>query len=177
MDSLPDAVTGKMGLLIGPRAEREAMLKVAAGLAQRGPVHILDGGNSFDAFQVARHVRRQTPLLDQALDRIQVARAFTCYQVVTLFTQTPASNTPYLVLDMLATFYDESVSLAESERLLGIVIRHLARLSHFAPVLVSVRPPVMPERSGLVRILCRVADQVYSEAQPAALSRPTLFTK
>ena len=177
MDSLPDAVAGKMGLLIGPRAEREAMLKVVARLAQRGPVHILDGGNSFDAFQVARHVRRQTPLLDQALDRIQVARAFTCYQVVTLFAQTPAGSTPHLVLDMLATFYDESVSLAESERLLAIVIGHLGRLSHFAPVLVSVRPPLMPERSGLVRILCQAVDQVYAETPPVAPSTPTLFSR
>jgi hypothetical protein len=176
MDSLPDAVAGKMGLLIGPRAEREAMLKVAARLALRGPVRILDGGNSFDAFQVARHIRRQTPLLDQALDRIQVARAFTCYQVVTLFAQTPTGDTPHLVLDMLATFYDESVSLVESERLLGIVIGHLGRLSHFAPVLVSIRTPLMPERSGLVRLLCRAADQVYSETAPAVPTTPTLFS-
>ncbi len=177
MDSLPDAVAGKMGLLIGPRAEREAMLKVAARLALRGPVHILDGGNSFDAFQVARHIRRQTPLLDQALDRIQVARAFTCYQVVTLFTQTPASDRPYLVLDMLATFYDESVSLAESERLLGIVVGHLGRLSHLAPVLVSIRPPLMPDRSGLVRILCQAADQLYAGTQPDVPTTPTLFSQ
>ena len=122
MNLLPDPTAGKLGLLIGPRAEREVMFKITALLASHGPVRILDGGNSFDAFRVARLIRRRTPHLAQALERISIARAFTCYQVVTLFEQTPATPCPQLALDMLATFGDESVSVEESERLLQIVI-------------------------------------------------------
>jgi hypothetical protein len=175
MNLLPDPAAGKLGLLIGPRAEREVMFKITALLASHGPVRILDGGNSFDAFQVARLIRRRTPHLAQALERIFVARAFTCYQVVTLFEQTPATPCPQLALDMLATFGDESVSVEESERLLQIVIAHLRRLCSQGPVVVSIRPPPQPERSGLVHILREAADQVHMETIPIKPITPTLF--
>lgn len=165
MNRLPEPVAGKMALLIGPRAEREAMLNIAALLALRGPVRVLDGGNSFNALWVARAVRRQTPYLKPALGRIFVARAFTCYQVVTLFEQTSATETPQLVLDMLATFYDESVTLEESLRLLRIAIGHLRRLRQRGPVVVGVRPPPQPERQQLVRVLAEAADHIYTRLE------------
>jgi len=70
----PDIVAGTLNVLIGPRAERAAMIELTAMLALRGPVQILDGGNSFDAYRVARLVRRQTPHLAETLERVQVAR-------------------------------------------------------------------------------------------------------
>jgi len=103
----PDIVAGTLNVLIGPRAEREAMIELSAMLALRGPVRVLDGGNCFDAYRVARRVRRQTPHLDEVLGRIQVARAFTCYQVVTLFRQTPAGPAPQLIFDLLAAAADQ----------------------------------------------------------------------
>jgi hypothetical protein len=175
MNLLPDPTAGKLGLLIGPRAEREVMFKITALLASRGPVRVLDGGNSFDAFQVARHIRRRTPHLFQALERISIARAFTCYQVVTLFEQTPALPCPQLALDMLATFSDESVSVEESERLLRIVIVHLRRLCSQGPVVVSIRPPPQPERGSLVHLLREAADHVHMEPIPVKPIMPTLF--
>ncbi len=166
MRYLAEVTRGKIGLLAGPHAERAAMLRIAAVLALEGPVSVLDGGNSFDAYQVARHVRRQTPRLMEALDRISVARAFTCYQVVTLFEQTPATPTPKLVLDLLATFCDESVSVGESERLLRLVLIHLRRLQGNAPLMVSIQPPPQAERSGLVQLLRQAADRVYLRESP-----------
>lgn len=156
----PDIVAGTLNVLIGPRAEREAMIELTAMLALRGKVCILDGGNSFDAYRVARLIRRQTPRLTETLERVQVARAFTCYQVLTLFRQTPAGPAPQLVFDLLATFYDESVTLEESHRLLGVVLEHLYRLRREAPVAVSVRRPPQPERDSLVEVLAKAADQV-----------------
>lgn len=170
MNRLPEPVAGKMALLVGPRAEREAMLNIAALLALRGSVRVLDGGNSFNALWVARAIRRQTPHLAPALERIFVARAFTCYQVVTLFEQTPATETPQLVLDMLATFGDESVTVGESLRLLRIVVNHLRRLRQRGPVVVSIRPPPQPERQSLVRLLAEAADHVY--ARPETVHSP-----
>lgn len=167
MNLLPDPVAGKLALLIGPRAEREAMFQITALLALRGSVRVLDGGNSFNALWVARTIRRQTPHLAPALDRILVARAFTCYQVITLFEQTPATPTPQLVFDMLATFYDESVTVEESERLLRIVIDHLHRLRQRGPVVVGVQPPPQPERQKLVQVIKKTADHVYSRQETA----------
>ena len=175
MSILPDFVAGKIGLLVGLRAEREAMLRTAALLALCGPVRILDGGNSFNAYRVARHLRRQTPHVAEALDRITVARAFTCYQVITLFEQTPATRAPQLVLDMLSTFCDENVSVEESERLLRIVIGHLRRLRRLGPVVVSIQPPRQPERVGLVHLLKEAADHVYIRTTAPLPPTPTLF--
>ncbi|MCP4418015.1 MAG: hypothetical protein GY805_15440, partial [Chloroflexi bacterium] len=106
MSLLPELATGELGLVIGSHAERMQMLELSAVLALRGSVRVLDGGNSYDALYVARYIRRHTVRLDEALKRISVARAFTCYQMVTLLQQTAVFPSPTLVLDLLTTFGD-----------------------------------------------------------------------
>ena len=169
MQQLPDATSRKIALLIGERAERETLLDFTAVLALRGPVRILDAGNSFDPYRVSRAIRRQTPQLQQALARISVARAFTCYQVITLLKETPSSPMPHLVFDLLATFYDQAVSYTESYRLLQIAAGHLLRLKRQAPVIVGVRPTPKDGPLRLLNLLKRTADLVlFQEAQPAS---------
>lgn len=167
--------TNELTLLVGPRAEQSAMLELAARLAIRGPVRVLDGGNSFDAYRVARLIRRQTPRLAEVLERIAVARAFTCYQVISLFNQTPASEAPQLVLDLLATFYDENVTAEESNRLLAVALSQLQRLGQLAPVVVAVRPAPQPERAALVATLIEAADRVLIRQEQAAPAQIRLF--
>lgn len=177
METYPVPRTGELLLLIAPRAATDEMLRLAAILALQGELCVLDGGNSFDAFQVARMLRRATPRLDEALNRIQVARSFTCYQMVAMLEETPDMATPHLVLDLLATFYDESVSLDESHRLLRIVIQELNRLRRLAPVAVSVRPPKTEQldREGLLAPLKEIADTVGLQAPQLPPPPPTLF--
>lgn len=175
MHTLPEIAPGRLGVLVSPRTLQETMMRLTAVLALRGPVRILDSGNQFDAYGVARHLRRQTPQLEGALNRLTIARAFTCYQMVTLLTQTPATAVPILVLDLLSTFTDESVDLAESQRLLRLAIQQLHRLQQHAPILVSLRPTPQPERAGLVTMLVKAADMVLApEVEPVILT-PTLF--
>jgi len=57
-----------------------------------------------------------------------VARAFTCYQVETLLTESVADFSPVLVLNLLDTFYDENVKLSERMRLLEVSLAELRRL-------------------------------------------------
>lgn len=151
------------------------MLRIAALLALRGPVRVLDAGNGFDAYRVARHLRRHTPRLSEALAQISVARAFTCYQVLTLFVQTNTTDTPQLIMDLLATFCDENVTQAESERLLRQVVNHIRRLRQGSPVMVSIQYPRRTERNGLVHILQEVADHVYTHEAPLTNPTPQLF--
>ena len=168
MNLLPDVVVGEVGLVIGLQAERDKMLELTAVLALSGKVRILDGGNSFDAYRVARLVRRHTPHLAETLTRIHIARAFTCYQVVALFAETPVSDSPQLVFDLLTTFYDESVSTPESFRLLRLVLHHINRLRQQAPVIISVRPPPVPQsdRLGLITLLERMATHTFIQPVP-----------
>ena len=178
MSLLPELIPGQIGLVVGPRAERMTMLELSARLALQGPVRVLDGGNSYNALYVARYVRRQTVQLTETLNRIQLARAFTCYQVVTLLEQTAVSAQPTLILDLLATFYDESVELQEAHRLLRQVVCHLHRLRRLAPVIVSLRPPPaqQPDRAGLHHPLEKIADHLLiREAVETAVHQPTLF--
>ncbi len=110
--------------------------------AQAG-IRVLDGGNRFNAYTVAR--------------------AFTCYQVLALLKSTAASPAPFFVLDLLRTFYDESVPAGERKRLLRACIAQLHRLEQAAGGLVSVHPPALasPSAVELLRLLQGAARATY----------------
>jgi len=110
---------------------------LVARLALASPLRVLDGGNSFNFLRVARSLRRKTAQVEEKMAHIYVARAFTCYQVLSLLEQTPDDGTPVLGLELLTTFYDESVHRQERRRLLEKSLAHLLRLSRSAPVAVS----------------------------------------
>ncbi len=178
MNALPDLIIGKIVLITAPRAAQEVLLELAAGLARRGPVRVLDGGNQFNAYHLARTLRRYTPQIEAALSRVSLARAFTCYQMEALLATCPIQAAPTLVLDFPATFYDESVSLVERKRLMEHCVGHLRRLSGRAPVAVGARlvPPNQPERTALFSILRCAADQLWEVEAPALPAPPpTLF--
>lgn len=163
MQALLDPRPGNLLLLVAPRAGGPLMIDLIAQLACRGPLRVLDGGNHFRVYECNRAIARalypNTAELPRVLERIRLARAFTCYQVETLLSQTPAQATPTLVLDLLSTFYDESVSLAESQRLLQTCIHQLHRLNRAAPVAVSVRPSPLGARPELLETLQDAAGQ------------------
>ncbi len=170
---LQQAVPAQPGLLVlvAPYAGRENMLVIAARLALRGPLRVLDGGNRFNAYVVARMLRYLgADRLPQSLAQIQVARAFTCYQMVKLLEQTPPPSLPLLVIDLLDTFYDESASLDERRRLGQYCATRLRSLGQQAPVVVSLRPPRPPltDPTGLLEIIQGAADQVWFHAMEGA---------
>ena len=188
-----EVATGELGLVIGPRAERMQMLELSAILALRGTVRVLDGGNSYNALYVARYIRRYTVQLNETLNRISVARAFTCYQMVTLLQETATSAsstslsrsvqavspTPTLVLDLLTTFGNESNDLGESVRLLRLAIVQLQRLCRLAPVIVLTRPfPIhQSDRSVLTELIMNAATHHFvREPLATAVSQPPLFS-
>ncbi len=150
-------------------------MMIATGMALAGPVCVLDCGNQFDAHRVARLARRQSVELKKVLSHIQVSRAFTCYQVVALFEQLSHAMMPYMVFDLLATFYDENVSAGESGRLLKIVLHHLKRLRQSAPVVVSLGPLPRKEWSYMQQMVAEVADHVFIWEAPLATPPGKLF--
>ena len=170
MDALTVPLTNQLLLLVAPHAAAALMLELAARLALAGPVRVLDGGNRFNVYPLARALRRRTYALDAALARIHLARAFTCYQLAGMLAEMPGDGRPTLVLDLLATFYDENVSLAEAQRLLQGCVPHLQRLCQHAPVVVSAKPPapLCPQRMPLLESLQDAASQAWQlEALPA----------
>ena len=153
-------------VVAAPQAGGRLMLELAARLALHGRLQVLDGGNQFNAYPVARLIRRYTPELTAALENIRLARGFTCYQMAALLAECPhpqGVTGPILVLDLLSTFYDENVRLDEARRLLATCIRHLQRLSRTAPVVAGARPTheLNPERRPLFEMLVAAASQVW----------------
>ena len=179
MDALTLPLSNQIVLLSAPHAAAQLMLELAARLALSGELHVLDGGNRFYVYPVARTIRRYTGELTAALARIHLTRAFTCYQAAAMLADLPTGTRPLLALDFLATFYDESVRLEESQRLLADCIPHLRRLSETAPVVISARPPAAPftERLPLIEALQEEAAGTWQlEALPAPRT-PSLWDK
>ena len=173
MNELLALSPGQVVLLQSP--PQEYMLALIAALAVEGPLMVLDANNQFDAYRVARLIRRRTANLDPVLDRVFVARAFTCYQVVALFEQAAPAPMLHVVLDLLATFDDESVSLAESHRLLQHVLGRARLLSRHAPVIITAQPPRADPRRGLLAAVAELADHRLLWDAPATPVAARLF--
>ena len=115
MDALSLPLSNHMLLVVGTRAVSDAMLDLTARMALRKPsgvcsIRVVDGGNLFNAYEVARAICRQMTAqaeashgpgygdlsMDGALRRIHLSRAFTCYQMVTLLEETPLEVEPQI---------------------------------------------------------------------------------
>ncbi len=180
---LTAALGPRLTLLWGSSAPTRTLLAMLTMLAAQGEiVRVYDGGNRFDGYFVARLTRRLANRPHQALGRIRLSRAFTCFQLAELIEATPLADpvvSPLFVLDLLSTFYDESVPLRDSERLLGVTTTHLKRLATAGPVIVGAREPqtLVKERWSLLDQLQVAADSAWMLRPPqgAMIEQPSLF--
>jgi hypothetical protein len=175
MELLPVLQIGRLIVLHAPHAARDESAQLAAGLALRGSVTVLDGGNRFLPYRVTHLLRRKTVDVAAASNRLFVRRAFTCYEMNSLLADTPALHQACLILDLLNTFYDDHVSVQEADRLLKSCLGQIHRLRLSAPVVVTLAPPLLEERAFLIEQVCCQADQVFlseanSSSQPSQLS-------
>jgi hypothetical protein len=180
--ALIEAAAGpRLTLLWGARAPTRSLLLLLTIIASRGEgARAFDGGNCFDGYFVARLARRLDPDPHAVLDRIHLSRAFTCFQLAELIENTPADRSPLFVLNLLDTFYDESVPLREAERLLATTLTHLKRLAAAGPVVIGAQEPrtLVKDRWSLLDQLQVTADSAWllrsPEEQPPL--QPRLFT-
>jgi hypothetical protein len=156
----------RISLLWGSRAPTRTLLAMLTVLASQGQtVRVFDGGNRFDGYFTARLARRLTSRPTSVLSRIRLSRAFTCFQLAELIETTPShgETSALFVLDLLSTFYDESVPLRDTERLLASTITHLKRLAEEVPVIVGAREPqtLVKDRWALLEQLQIAADNTW----------------
>ena len=169
-----------LNLLWGASTPTRSLLGLLTLVAARGqPTRTFDGGNCFDGYFVARLARRLDPDPYAVLDRIRLSRAFTCFQLAELVEKAPAERAPLFVLQLLDTFYDESVPLPEAERLLAGSLSHLKRLAQLGPVIVGAQEPrtLVKERWGLLDRLQSAADSAWllRAPEPEPRLQPALF--
>ena len=160
--SLLPTAYGGFNLMLAPHAGMSIVTEVAARLALAAPLRVLDCGNRFNVYPLAKTMRRLTIEIDPAMEHVLLSRAFTCYQVLVMLKR-EVSHNPVLVVDLLATFLDEDVSLVESQRLLSLCVAELQRLSRLAPVLVTVKPllALSAERAPLLETIVQSAGRFY----------------
>ena len=176
MNILPVLKTGKLIVLYAPHAAREESSALAAELALRGPLTLLDGGNRFVPYRVAQLIRQKTVDVDAVSKRLFIRRAFTCYEMNSLLGDTQALSQPYLILDLLNTFYDDHVPTHETCRLLELCLNQIQRLQISAPVVISLAPPSVKERAFLIEKVCKKADEIFTvEPSVSQATQPVLF--
>lgn len=132
----PDA----LALLETHQPHQTDMLHLAAALAHVDGATIIDAGNHFNAYLVAGRIRYHTHELS-ILDSLQIARAFNCYQVVELLKVVPLNGCPCLVIDLLDTFLDDSVSLQHRLILVSQALEQCHQIRKHQAVVVSLSLP------------------------------------
>lgn len=176
MDILPVLKTGKLIVLYAPDAALTESMTLIAELGLRGTVTILDGGNRYRPYQVATLLRRRTVDVSTAANRLFSRRAFTCYEMNTLLASTPSQQGPYVILDLLNTFYDDHVQPPEACRLLDLCLGQIQRLALSSPAVVTLSSPLAEERAFLLERVCQKADEVFLRQTPSSLPvQPALF--
>jgi len=167
MDTLALPDSNQLYVVVGGRAAASRLLELAAHLALRGPLLLLDCGNRANPIPLVRELRRLTQDPVKALNKIQTARAFTCYQVTALLEDAASQpiQYPVLVFDLLTTFYDESVTYPEGMRLLEECIKHITCIHRHSPMVISARPPPaeFPKRKPFLERVCKLSDIVWVE--------------
>lgn len=176
MNDLIQLTPKRLHLVLSPRPHRRKLMnELTARLAAAGPLLVLDGGNSFDAYGLSRLLRHQVPDWKAALERTKLARAFTCHQMSTLLEQTAALPQPTLVLEVLDTFYDENIPLPERQRLLKGCLKDLRRLAEVTSVAISAAPLKPGQPPEFLEQLVSTAGQVWHFETPQIAPPPSLF--
>ena len=170
MDILPALTQGRLcAALIHPVIGHTWLMQPLATLAQRSPLKVIDGGNHFNAYRLAKAIRAQgfdpTPILKQ----VYISRSFTCHQLAACLALVSSQPFPLIVLDFLATFQDENVPLYERKRLFTNCLTRLKQIALSNPILITVKT----SQTEFVESLLANSDQVFqTEYQPAPVALP-----
>ena len=140
MDILPALAQGRLCLaVIHPAMGHAWLMEPMASLAERGPIQVIDGGNHFNAYRLAKaiggHGLDPTPVLRQVF----VSRSFACHQLAACLSLVTSRPLPLIVLDFLATFQDESVPLHERRKLFNVCLWRLRQISRTGPILITAK--------------------------------------
>jgi hypothetical protein len=175
------------GVLLFGEAMRPLTAAAAAwGVAQGLRVLVVDAANRFDPYQLAREGRKRGLPPGVVLQQVQVARAFTCHQLVQLVQEgLPAAlageeRAMVIILGPCSLFYDEQVPLAERRRLFRTMLGALVQIKKQA-ALWFLQPELPPQVANqhFGRLLARLADQVIrvGRGADAAPRRQSLATR
>lgn len=178
IQTFPMPKAGSIALLVAPKTISPSLMEMTATLALKGAVRVIDGGNRFDGYALARSLRQHTPQIQTALKQVWLSRTFTCYQMAAVLADLPRNGRPVIILDILSTFHDENISLTKRQRLLNSCLNHLNLISQRAPVAIWARPDSPPDANNhgfLTALLERAHDIWELESLPTPAHQLPLF--
>lgn len=168
--------TGALAVICAPHAAADRISPLIVQMALNGMVQVLDGGNRLQPYLLTRLIRRHTLEVEEISRRIRVRRAFTAYQMLALLEESQPVPTPWIILDWLASFYDEAIPFGEASQLARRGLRQIEDLCTLAPVILTLAPPPTPARRSLFEEVCQHAHVLWIEPQPPAPpAQPPLF--
>jgi hypothetical protein len=185
MNPIPDISPHGWDLMIRPRhlllvataaRETKKITELIAALARRGPLHLVAGSEWLPAYGLANAIRQNTLEVKQALERVRLARAFTCYQVLDLLAEVRPDKDPLLVLNLLDNFYSPDIPLSVRLRVLNQCSGHLQRLSLSKPVAILIQETPAVEYRQFHSLLAAIADEIIQTGtKPDEFTQPGLF--
>jgi len=160
---------GRLRLIETEGRQNEGVTELFATLALRGPFHAIAGGEWLPTYALVQSVRRQTTQVRQVLERMRLARPFTCYQVLDLLEDIRPEHDPILILDFLHHFYNPDIQPFVRRRVLEQCCTQLQRLALMRPLIVLVEHMPTEEYQQYFPLVAASADEVLRLAQlPAA---------
>ncbi|GIV65363.1 MAG: hypothetical protein KatS3mg046_623 [Bellilinea sp.] len=154
----------------------DAATHLLVELALRGEALAIDGGNRLQAYPLARALRERTNRFDFFCQRVLIRRAFTAYQLLALLESLPLLTSPLVILDPLASFYDETLPVGQARWLVQRCLQEIERLKRAAPVFLLLRTCPLPQRRFLQDMVCRQADTLFYEHEEiTSFVQPALF--
>lgn len=118
---LPNPVPGcnpGIHILRGPRfLPAWALRELCPHLIRGARVAWIDAGNRFDAYGLAKAALALGAVPQRVLSRVQLARPFNAFQLVTMLAwKVRALGLPVVLSDALGLFYDDELPLEEARR-------------------------------------------------------------
>lgn len=175
---------GKVWLLYGDDSVFRLSHRMAAHILNIGsPMVLVDGANRFDIHSIVRFAREHRADPDAFLNRLFIARGFTCYQVeATITERLPAflkrcGARSAMIFGLLDTFYDEQAPLRDVRAILGSVTTALRTMrdAGISLLLTGTDRRVLPrERNELLTALKTSMDRIY-RLELDTDQRPQLF--
>ena len=164
-------------VVITPGRETEKTTDLIAALALRGSLCLMAGSDWIPAYALTRSIRRSTPRVQETLNGLRLARAFTCYQMRELLESAPPDRDPLLVLDIMNTFFDQDIAVETRARVFSQCCQQLQRLAVYRPVAVIAQQKLpASDYEQFYALLASITNRIlHVGAAPEATLQPLLF--
>jgi len=168
---------GRLAFISGEGALPRAMSMAAAALARGELVLLLDGGNCFDVYPIARAARMHGLAPEPMLKRLFVSRAFTCHQMSALIREKLGPELRRLgaqkvvILGLLYTFCDEDVPEREAHTLLKKTMESLQGISQGGCSILVAEPSLQRPALRMRKLITRIPFTLPSPPHPTLSPR------